>query len=86
MPRDRFCVRATAEEGVSGRFQVEVFERTLQGFVERARYARNHGMFDTFEPFRQRGRDFALVSREYTKSAVLDLSTGEIMAEESDEK
>lgn len=83
-PRDRFCARATAEEGVVGRIQVEVLERTPQGFMERARYARNHAMFATFEPFRQRGRDLALVSRDYAKSAVLDLGTGEIIAEEPD--
>lgn len=85
-PRDRFCARATTEEGVVGRIQVEVLERTPQGFVERARYTRNHAMFATFEPFRQRGRDLALVSRDYGKSAVLDLSTGEIVAEEPDVK
>ncbi|MBD8527419.1 hypothetical protein [Pseudomarimonas arenosa] len=81
-PRDRFC--AHAKEGSVGCAQVEVFERTPQGLEERARYARNHAMFETFEPFRQRGRNFALVSRDYTKSAVLDLATGEIVAEEPD--
>lgn len=83
-PRDRFCVRTTAEEGLIGRIQVEVLERTPHGLVERARYARNHAMFATFEPFRQKGRDLALVSRNYSKSAVLDLTTGEIIAEEPD--
>lgn len=83
-PRDRFCVRATAEPGVAGRVHVEVLERTAHGLVERARYVRNHGMFATFEPFRQRGRDLALVSRDYRKSAVMDLTTGRIIAEEPD--
>jgi hypothetical protein len=85
-PRDRFCARATPEEGSLSRIQVEVLERTPRGFVERARYARNHTMFATFEPFRQRGRGFALISRDYSKSAVLDLTSGEIIAEESNEK
>lgn len=85
-PRDRFCARVTAEEGRVGRIHVEVLERTSQGLVERARYTRNHAMFATFEPFRQRGRDFALVSRDYGKSAVLDLATGEIIAEQPDAK
>jgi len=44
-PRDRFCARATVEEGVVGRIHVEVLERTPEGLVERARYARNHAMF-----------------------------------------
>jgi hypothetical protein len=85
-PRDRFCARAIAEQGLVGRIHVEVLERTPQGLVERARYTRNHEMFATFEPFRQRGRDLALVSRDYGKSAVMDLATGEIIAEEPDVK
>jgi mannose-6-phosphate isomerase-like protein (cupin superfamily) len=39
-------------------------------------------MFQTFEPFRQGDRELALVSRDYTTSAVIDLATGEILAEE----
>lgn len=38
MPRDRFCARASAEEGAGGRIHVEVFERTPPGLVQRARY------------------------------------------------
>jgi hypothetical protein len=85
-PRDRFCTRTSAVEGLVGCIDVEVLERTPQDFVVRARYTRNHAMFDTFEPFRQRGRDFALVSRDYCKTAVLELATGEIIAEEPDGK
>jgi hypothetical protein len=36
----------------------------------------------TFEPFRQGGRDYALVSANYQWTSVLDLETGEIVAEE----
>jgi hypothetical protein len=52
-PRDCFCARATAEDGVVGRIH---------------------------------GRDLAPVSRDYGRSAVLDLATGEIIAEEPDAK
>jgi hypothetical protein len=36
-----------------------------------------------FEPFRQDGREFALVSLDYTRAAVLDLSSGDLAAEEA---
>lgn len=85
-PRDRFCARTNAQEGVSDCIHVEVLERTPLELAQRARYTRNHAMFATFEPFRQHGRHFALVSRDYTKSAVLDLDSGKIIAEEPDEK
>jgi hypothetical protein len=39
----------------------------------------------TFEPFRQGNRDFALISPDYTKTAVLDLESGSAIAEEIDE-
>ena len=47
-----------------------------------ATYNRNYAMLQTFEPFRQGERDFALVSPDYTTTAVLDLSNGEIVAGE----
>jgi hypothetical protein len=40
-------------------------------------------MLDTFEPFRQGPRDLALISRDYTRTAVLDLISGEVIAEEA---
>jgi hypothetical protein len=40
-------------------------------------------MLQTFEPFRQGKREFALISRDYTKTAVLDLASGEVIAEET---
>jgi hypothetical protein len=47
-----------------------------------ASYDRNYSMLQTFEPFRQGDRHYALVSRFYTGTTVLDLATGEIVAEE----
>ncbi len=47
-----------------------------------AEYERNYAMLRTFEPFRQGDRDFALVSPQYTVTAVLDLASGEIIASE----
>ncbi len=42
-------------------------------------------MLQTFEPFRQGNREFALISRDYTRTAVLDLASGSVVAEEDDE-
>jgi hypothetical protein len=84
-PRDRWCVRTSPKDYGEGRWEgtnVEVLERTATGLETRARYVRNYAMLSTFEPFRQHGRDFALVAPHYTGSAVLDLATGEIIAEE----
>jgi len=39
-------------------------------------------MLHTFELFRQGGRGFALISPHYTATSVLDLASGEIIAEE----
>jgi hypothetical protein len=85
-PRDLFGVRVTPINAPGGwrQVDVEVFRRTdasLPGETV-ARYARNYAMCSTFEPFRQGSRDYALISREYTATAVLDLATGEVVAEE----
>lgn len=55
---------------------------------QRFEYQRNYAMLRTFEPFRQLGvdgvwREYALVSRKYTASEVMDLATGEIVAVEA---
>ncbi|WP_146647017.1 hypothetical protein [Labilithrix luteola] len=42
-------------------------------------------MYQAFEPFRQAGRELALVSRHYTRAAVLDLASGKIIAEETED-
>src|SRR5262249_23621016 len=48
-------------------------------------YERDYAILQTFEPFRQRERDFALISRSYTKTAILDLASGQVIAEEAEE-
>src|SRR5215211_4714863 len=35
-----------------------------------------HGTIGIFESFRQGGHDYALISRDHTRTAVLDLETG----------
>jgi len=87
-PRDKWAVELVAKPAPSDApetwptVDVKVFRRDAQGLTPVAAYHRNHTMFVTFEPFRQRGRDFALISRNYVTTAVLDLATGEIVAEE----
>ena len=47
-------------------------------------YERDYTLLQTFEPFRQRNRDLALISRDYTTTAVVDLESGSVIAEEID--
>lgn len=84
MPRDRFSTRVhdvQAEGGYGGTLEVEI----LNGDNETvANYSRNYGaMMQTFEPFRQGEKMFALVSTDYTATSVMDLSTGKIIASET---
>src|SRR5438105_11737597 len=39
-------------------------------------------MLETFEPFRQGDRDYALISPDYTGTSVVDLASGRIVASE----
>ena len=79
-PRERYRTRVerTSPEDTWTTLRVEV----LDGDRVIATYNRNYAMLQTFEPFRQGARDFALVSPDYTTTAVLDLSNGEIVAGE----
>ena len=85
-PRDRYVVKTSEKPNAPGVWSstaVQVFRRQGGAELERiAEYERNYGMLQTFEPFRQGGRDFALISRDYTRTAVLDLATGAVVAEE----
>lgn len=78
-PRQRYRAHATTiEPGGFARTHVEIWcENTVV-----AEYDRNYAMLDTFEPFRQGDRDFALISNDYTTTAVLDLQTGVVIAAE----
>jgi len=85
--RDRYFVRDTRKDHQPGPIAstiVEIFRRGDHGREpERVcKYERNYGLLDTFEPFRQGGRDFALISQHYTGTSVLDLATGRVIAEE----
>jgi hypothetical protein len=79
-PRERYSVRVTqtSPEGTWTQVAVEV----LDGQRLVGRYDRNYAMLRTFEPFRQGGRDYALISPNYTATAIMDLESGEIIAGE----
>jgi hypothetical protein len=87
-PRDAYAVKVTKKRNAPGTWDssaVEVFRRTGSAELEKVgEYVRNYGMLHTFEPFRQRGHDYALISRNYTRTAVLDLATGAVIAEETE--
>jgi hypothetical protein len=79
-PRDRYSTRVTTTSapGTWKKIHVDV----LDGETVIASYDRNYSMLQTFEPFRQADRVFALISTHYTATSVLDLHTGQIVAAE----
>ncbi len=86
-PRDRYFVRGTRKPNRPGTWEstiVEVFRRPRAGDEPQkvCEYERNYGLLQTFEPFRQGTREFALISPQYTGTSVLDLATGLVIAEE----
>lgn len=87
-PRDEYMVtaaRTMADGGGWDTSKVEVFRRIGTTDLEKVcEYGRDYALLHTFEPFRQEGRDYALISRHYTRAAVLDLATGEVIAEEEE--
>lgn len=87
-PRDRYVLRMSAKPNAPGTWDSTVMEVCRRnGSVDPevlGSYLRNLAPFQTFEPFRQGGRDYALISRDYTKTAVLELSTFEVIAEEEE--
>jgi hypothetical protein len=85
-PRDKY-VAATTKLNPPGTWaltRVEVFKRgpTAAQSERICQYDRNYGMLHTFEPFRQGEREFALISQDYTRTDVLDLAAGQVIAQE----
>lgn len=79
-PRDRYSTRVTATSAPGTWTTVHV--DVVDGDAVIASYDRNYRMLQTFEPFRQRDRVFALISPHYTATSVMDLHTGQIVAAE----
>jgi hypothetical protein len=87
-PRDKYFVTLSAKPNRPGTWDsthVKVFRRSpstddSQPICE---YDRSYAMLQTFEPFRQRNREFAMISQDYTRAAVLDLDSGTVIAEEA---
>ncbi len=79
-PREQYTTRVT-DLTSPGRW-TSVHVEVLDGERMVAEYDRNYAVLKTFEPFRQGDRDLALISRNYTATAVVDLGTGEVIAEE----
>lgn len=69
-PRDKYIIKASNKNrlGTWDSMLVDVYRRNSSaGDIEHVcRYERNHAMFQTFEPFRQGRREFALISRHYS--------------------
>lgn len=88
-PRDKYVIKTIPKANRPGTWNsiiVEVYRRnTPSGVSEKiCQYERNYSsLLATFEPFRQGEREYALISRDYTRTAVIDLASGEIIAEEA---
>ena len=82
-PRERFSTRLREVETRTGSWNtchVDVLDSAGQIV---AGYDRNHPtLYQTFEPFRQGDRMFALISTDYTATSVMDLATGKVVATE----
>jgi hypothetical protein len=88
-PRDKYAVKCSRKANQPGTWDstiVEVFRRadTPNDPKKICEYERNYSLLQTFEPFRQGSREFALISRDYTRTAILDLGSGCVVAEEPD--
>jgi hypothetical protein len=79
-PRERYTTRVTATNKPNTWQTVHV--DVLDGDAIIASYDRNYAMLQTFEPFRQGDRQYALISTDYTATSVMDLHTGQIVAAE----
>lgn len=67
------------------RLRVNVFERKGKKKVLLGSYERNYSsMYNTFEPFEQNGKHYALISSDYTTTSVLSLPDCKIIATEGD--
>ena len=82
-PRDKYVVKALPKANRPGTWDstiVEVYRRdsTLGVLEQICVYERHYAMLQTFEPFRQGSREYALISSHYTRTSVLDLTTGEV--------
>lgn len=81
-PRQRWT--ATASQEGPGWPRIDVTVTGIDG--ERWQYRRNYSMLRTFEPFRQLRNgvwhEYALISESYTRTSVMDLASGEIVAVE----
>ena len=89
-PRDKYAVQCSSKPNQPGTWDstvVDVSRRINAGneLEKLCGYERNYSMLQTFEPFRQGNREFALISRDYTKTEVLDLESGNVIAGEIDD-
>lgn len=76
--REKYIANATAVETNKGSWNVllvEIYQTQQDGSrTKLGEYVRNyHGLLDTFVPFRQKGKEYALYSKRYTATRVMEL-------------
>ncbi len=89
-PRERYLAVGSPKKNRPGTWDSTIVRVSRRGenpgeLTYICEFERNYSLLQTFEPFRINGRDFALISRDYTKTAVLDLASGQIIAEEPED-
>lgn len=74
---EEFFVETEPVDNGPGRWKylrVTVLQRTPSGSTKVGEYARNYSaMYHTFHPFQQEGKWFALYSRDYTATRIMEL-------------
>jgi len=86
-PRERYSQRweaAPSRPGCWETTEVQILDALHdEGTIENApAYKRDYPRRPPFEPFRQGDRDYALISRHYQATDVIDLATGKVIASE----
>lgn len=89
--RQRYVVEAecfkkeTDSKDSWSRLRVNVFEKRGKKKTFLGSYERNYSsLYNTFEPFEQNGKHYALISSDYTTTSVLSLPDCKIIATEGD--
>jgi hypothetical protein len=88
-PRDAYTLSFTKRPNREGTWDstiIDVYRRATATLAAQkvASFVRDYAPLQTFEPFRRGGREYALVSPDYTRTSVLDLTSGEMVAHEEE--
>jgi len=82
--KDKYYIKTTelkSSKGYWSQTQVDIHEKETDNYI--SGYVRTYSsMYNTFVPFQQDGKDYALISVDYTATSVMSLPDGKIIAQE----